>query len=61
MTRLSIKALRLYDGLGILQPLHIDPQIGYRYHGIDQLPSAREIWYTGPGPYAKREIVWLFK
>jgi len=43
MTRLSIKALRLYDGLGILKPLHIDPQTGYRYYGVDQLPSARMI------------------
>jgi DNA-binding transcriptional MerR regulator len=43
MTRLSAKALRLYDQLGILQPLHIDPQTGYRYYGIDQVPSARMI------------------
>src|SRR5215216_2074547 len=43
MTRLSIKALRLYDQLGILQPLHIDPQTGYRYYGIDQLSQARMI------------------
>ena len=41
MTRLSIKALRLYDQLEILQPLHIDPQSGYRYYGIDQVPGAR--------------------
>ena len=38
MTRLSIKALRLYDQLGILQPLHVDPQSGYRYYGVDQVP-----------------------
>ena len=43
MTRLSIKALRLYDELDILKPLHIDPQSGYRYYGIDQLSSARMI------------------
>jgi DNA-binding transcriptional MerR regulator len=43
MTRLSIKALRLYDQLGILQPHHIDPQTGYRYYGPDQLSSARMI------------------
>ncbi len=43
MTRLSIKALRLYDQLGILQPLHIDSQSGYRYYGVDQVPSARMI------------------
>jgi DNA-binding transcriptional MerR regulator len=43
MTRLSAKALRLYDQLGILQPLHIDPQTGYRYYGVDQISSARMI------------------
>jgi DNA-binding transcriptional MerR regulator len=43
MTRLSIKALRLYDQLDILQPRHVDPQTGYRYYDVDQLPSARMI------------------
>jgi|SRR5688572_6571598 len=43
MTRLSLKALRLYDQLELLKPLHIDPQSGYRYYGLDQLSSARMI------------------
>jgi DNA-binding transcriptional MerR regulator len=43
MTRLSIKALRLYDQLNILTPHHVDPQSGYRYYGPDQLRSARMI------------------
>jgi len=43
LTRLSIKALRLYDELGIMQPRHVDPQSGYRYYGIDQLSNARMI------------------
>jgi DNA-binding transcriptional MerR regulator len=43
LTRLSIKALRLYDGLGILRPLHINAQTGYRYYGRDQLAEARMI------------------
>jgi DNA-binding transcriptional MerR regulator len=43
MTRLSLKALRLYDELGLLQPVHVDPQSGYRYYGVDQLSSARRI------------------
>jgi len=43
MTRLSIKALRLYDQLDLLQPRHVDPQSGYRFYGIDQLSSARMI------------------
>jgi DNA-binding transcriptional MerR regulator len=43
LTRLSIKALRLYDQLGLLQPLYVDPQTGYRYYGVDQLSGARMI------------------
>ena len=43
MTRLSIKALRLYDQLGLLQPLYVDQQNGYRYYGVDQLSIARMI------------------
>jgi DNA-binding transcriptional MerR regulator len=43
MTRLSIKALRLYDQLDLLQPRHVDPQTGYRFYNIDQLSNARMI------------------
>jgi len=43
MTRLSLKALRLYDEIDILKPQHVDPQSGYRYYSIDQLSSARMI------------------
>jgi DNA-binding transcriptional MerR regulator len=43
MTRLSIKALRLYDQLDLLQPRYVDPQTGYRFYGIGQLSSARMI------------------
>jgi len=43
MTRLSIKALRLYDQLEIFQPHHVDPQSGYRFYEQDQLPRARMI------------------
>jgi DNA-binding transcriptional MerR regulator len=43
MTRLSIKALRLYDQLGLLEPRHVDPQTGYRFYGVDQLSGARMI------------------
>ncbi len=43
LTRLSLKALRIYNQLGILQPRHVDPQTGYRYYEPDQLPRARMI------------------
>lgn len=43
MTRLSIKALRLYDQLGLLHPHHVDPQSGYRFYEQSQLARARMI------------------
>ncbi|XSG75301.1 MerR family transcriptional regulator [Herpetosiphon llansteffanensis] len=42
-TRLSLKALRLYDQLGILSARHVDAQNGYRYYHAEQLAPARLI------------------
>jgi DNA-binding transcriptional MerR regulator len=41
--RLSHKALRLYDRLGLLQPACIDPESSYRYYRPEQLQVARLI------------------
>src|SRR5580700_2125648 len=40
-TRLSPKALRLYDQLGLLPPAHTDPANGYRFYSDDQVERAR--------------------
>jgi DNA-binding transcriptional MerR regulator len=40
---LSLKALRLYDQLGILPASYADPDSGYRYYHPDQVPTARRI------------------
>jgi DNA-binding transcriptional MerR regulator len=42
-TRLTQKALRLYDALGLLEPRFTDPQSGYRYYAADQLERAQLI------------------
>ena len=42
-SRLSPKALRLYDELGLLVPEHVDPASGYRWYGLDQLERARHV------------------
>lgn len=42
-SRLSVKALRLYDELGVLVPARVDRQSGYRYYELDQLSDARLI------------------
>ena len=40
-SRLSPKALRLYDEMGLLLPARVDAASGYRFYGVDQLEQAR--------------------
>ena len=40
-SRLSSKALRIYDKRGIIPPAFIDPDSGYRYYKPEQLARAR--------------------
>ncbi|MFD7120682.1 MerR family transcriptional regulator [Streptomyces sp. NPDC059892] len=40
-SRLSPKALRLYDRLGLLTPARVDPVTGYRLYAPEQLEQAR--------------------
>jgi DNA-binding transcriptional MerR regulator len=42
-SRLSAKALRLYDELGLLPPARVDEDSGYRFYEADQLKQARLI------------------
>ena len=43
MTRLSVKALRLYDENGLLPPAHVDPSSGYRYYDLGQANRAAAV------------------
>src|SRR5689334_8738667 len=42
-SRLSQKALRLYDRHGLLHPAYTDPESGYRYYRTAQLRTAKLI------------------
>lgn len=42
-SRLSVKALRLYERIGVLVPARVDPGNGYRFYTEDQLVTARLI------------------
>jgi DNA-binding transcriptional MerR regulator len=42
-SRLSAKALRLYDENGLLPPARVDPDSGYRYYRLEQLGQATTI------------------
>jgi serine/threonine protein phosphatase PrpC len=58
-TRLSPKALRLYDELGLLPPAFVDPASGYRFYGPAQLERARLVaWLRRLGmPLARIRVV----
>lgn len=43
LSRLSLKALRLYDAMGLLLHAHVDQQSGYRYYLESQLERAKLI------------------
>ncbi|HZR42909.1 MAG TPA: ClpX C4-type zinc finger protein [Ktedonobacteraceae bacterium] len=43
LTGLTIKALRLYDRLGILRPAVVDFPSGFRYYDLDQIAQASQI------------------
>jgi DNA-binding transcriptional MerR regulator len=43
MTHLSIKTLRYYHQVGLLEPAEIDPDTGYRHYGVEQIPTAQII------------------
>lgn len=43
MTRLSSKALRLYDKSGLLPPAHVDQETGYRYYDLSQANRAEAV------------------
>ncbi len=58
-SRLSPKALRLYDSLGLLTPAHVDEVSGYRFYRADQLEQARLVaWLRRLGmPLARIRVI----
>ncbi len=43
LTGLTVRAVRHYGELGLLQPAYVDPETGYRYYSNDQLTDAAAI------------------
>jgi len=43
IAQVSGRQLRFYDELGLLRPVRIDPQTGYRYYSMRQLPRLNSI------------------
>src|SRR4030042_140797 len=43
LSRISVKALRYYDEIGLLEPVQVDQFTSYRYYSADQLPRLHYI------------------
>lgn len=43
LCRLTVKALRHYDDLGLLRPAMVDPDSGYRYYSVARALDAERI------------------
>lgn len=43
LSRVSPKALRLYDRMGLLKPMEVDSFTGYRYYSATQLSRLNRI------------------
>jgi DNA-binding transcriptional MerR regulator len=43
VTHLSVKTLRHYHDVGLLEPDQVDPHSGYRYYTTTQIPTAQVI------------------
>lgn len=43
LSQVSSKALRYYDDIDLLKPVHVDRFTGYRYYTVDQLPRLNRI------------------
>jgi DNA-binding transcriptional MerR regulator len=43
VSQVSIATLRYYDQYGLLKPTELDPETGYRYYALNQLPRLNRI------------------
>ncbi|MCB0101339.1 MAG: MerR family transcriptional regulator [Anaerolineales bacterium] len=43
LAQVSVRALRIYDEMGLIKPIHVDKFSGYRYYEASQLPRLNRI------------------
>src|SRR5262249_49752517 len=43
IAQVSGRLLRYYDQIGLLKPVRVDPETGYRYYSVSQLPELNRI------------------
>ena len=60
MSRLTVKALRFYHEQGLLEPVRVDEETGYRYYDEQSLQAAHAIAWLRGMDFAIAEIRELF-
>lgn len=60
LSRVSIKALRLYDEMGLLKPTQVDQFTSYRYYCASQLPKLNRILALKDLGFSLEQILKLF-
>ncbi len=58
-SRVSVKALRYYDEIGLLKPVRVDQFTGYRYYSAEQLPRLNRIVGFKDLGLSLEEISWI--
>jgi DNA-binding transcriptional MerR regulator len=61
ISQVSIKALRHYDAIGLLPPVRIDPESGYRFYEVEQLRALARILALKDCGFALEEITELLQ
>ena len=57
MNRVTVKALRFYEGQGLLLPAYIDAETGYRYYKLNQMAAMHQISALKQAGFTLEEIV----
>ena len=60
LNQISVQALRLYDEMGILKPIEVNPETGYRYYDVKQCGKLDMIRYMKSTGISLKEIKDIF-
>ncbi len=61
LNQISVQALRLYDEMGILKPIEVNPETGYRYYDVKQCGKLDMIRYMKSTGISLKEIKDIFE
>lgn len=61
LSHVSMRTLRYYDEIGLLKPIQVDDQTGYRYYSVEQLSQLQRILEIKGMGFELSQIVYLLK